>query len=186
MVLENPMLAVKKPKVIRGEVQFLKVDDMAQLFTKAWEHDRELCGYLALGAFAGMRSSAILRLAADDVKAEQRAINMPAAKTKGGRRHFVQGYPPNLWAWLKACPPVAMGQRAWDDRRAAVALRASVELPHNALRHSFCTHHVALHGDAGKTATLLTHRGVQMLWEHYKGNTTKADARRYFEILPPV
>ncbi len=182
---ENPARAVKPPKVVRGEVAFVPADDMAKLFAAAWEHDRELCGLLALGAFAGMRSSAILRLEAGDLRWEQKGILMPAEKTKTARRQFVQGFPPNLWAWLKACPPVHIPQRPWDDRRAAVALRANVALPHNALRHSFATHHVALHGNAEKTATLLTHRGVGMLWQHYKGNATKADARRYFQILPP-
>ena len=29
------------------------------------------------------------------------------------------------------------------------------------VRHSFCTYHVALYGDAGRTATLLTQRGIR-------------------------
>lgn len=185
-VAENPAKTVKPPKVVRGEVQFVTADGMTKLFAAAWEHDRPLCGYLALGAFAGLRSSSILRLdPVADIKWDQRGILLPAEKLKTGRRQFVQGYPSNLWAWLKACPLGGILQRAWDDRRAAVALRANVDLPHNALRHSFCSHHVALHGNAEKTATLLTHRGSHMLWQHYRGNAMKADARRYFAILPP-
>jgi hypothetical protein len=58
-------------------------------------------------------------------------------------------------------------------------------MPHNALRHSFCTFHCALYGDAGKTATLLTHRGnVAILYQHYKGNAGRPDAERYFGIMP--
>jgi hypothetical protein len=60
-------------------------------------------------------------------------------------------------------------------------------MPHNALRHSFCTYHVAMHGDAGKTATLLTHRGnVSILYEHYRGNATRAAGEAYFNLRPPA
>ncbi len=87
IVAENPAKAVKPPKVIRGEVQFVSADDMAKLFAAAWEHDRSLCGYLALGAFAGMRSSAILRLdPAADLRWDERGVMMPAEKTKTKRR----------------------------------------------------------------------------------------------------
>jgi len=58
-------------------------------------------------------------------------------------------------------------------------------MSHNALRHSFFSYHVALDGDAGKTTTLLTRRGnVAILYAHYKGNASKADAEKYFETQP--
>jgi site-specific recombinase XerC len=181
----NPALAVKRPKIVRGEVGFLRVDEAEALFAKAWERDREICGNMALGAFGGMRSSAIVRLnPKKDLDWRQRGILMPARSTKASKRFFVQHFPANLWDWLTACPPVALGQRQWDDRRAAVAAWANVELPHNALRHSFCSYHVALHGNAERTATLLTQKGTDQLWEHYKGNATRADAKRYFWIIP--
>lgn len=64
-----------------------------------------------------------------------------------------------------------------DDR--AMQLRAR-----NILRHSFASYHVALCRDAAETAILLQHRDQKMLWQHYRGRATEADARRYFAIFP--
>ena len=56
--------------------------------------------------------------------------------------------------------------------------------PGNVLRHSFATYHVAMHKDAASTAVLLTHRNPSMLYQHYKGRASAADAQRYFAIAP--
>ena len=43
----------------------------------------------------------------------------------------------------------------------------------------------AQHGDAGKLAGILGHTsGVDILYKHYRGLATKADARRYWKIRP--
>jgi len=71
------------------------------------------------------------------------------------------------------------------ESKDAVANLARVEMPRNTFRHSFCAYHITLYGDAGKTATLLTHRGnVSILYEHYKGNTSRADGEQWFGIEP--
>lgn len=42
----------------------------------------------------------------------------------------------------------------------------------------------ALEGDAGKTATLLTHRGnVSILYAHYKGNASRADKKCFRTVF---
>jgi hypothetical protein len=113
-----------------------------------------------------------------------------ADQAKNKRRVYLDGYEANLWQWLCWARDNALGgfnltKRQWVAIRGRVAQAAGVKMPHNALRHSFCSYHVALHGDAGKTATLLTHRGnVSILYEHYKGNAKKADAVKHFGILP--
>jgi len=56
--------------------------------------------------------------------------------------------------------------------------------PKNCLRHSFVSYHVALHRNPGHTALLVSHKNQNILYEHYLGVATKADAARYFEIVP--
>jgi hypothetical protein len=113
-----------------------------------------------------------------------------AVNAKNKRRVYIDGHPDNLWKWLswakKYSPEgLSLSKRLWDRRREQVQEKANVKMPHNALRHSFCTYHVAQNGDAGKTATHLTHRGnVSILYEHYRGNATKSDAEKYFDITP--
>jgi hypothetical protein len=104
-------------------------------------------------------------------------------------KFFVQGYPDILWQWLepwrdmKTLP--SWPKSSFIQFRRKVYTEAGVSFPHNAGRHSFCTYHVALHGSADRTATLLTHRGsVSVLYDHYRGNASRAEADKYFSVCP--
>lgn len=188
---ENVFRQVPVPDVPDSEPEFLTVDEAEALFRAAAADYPDAVAYLALGAFAGLRSTAITRLSGKDhIRFEQRGILITGQHAKNKRRQFVDGHEPNLWEWLEwarehAPAGLDLEARMWERRRKQVAKAAGVVMPHNALRHSFCTYHCALFGDAGKTATLLTHRGnVSILYQHYKGNATRADAERYFSIRP--
>lgn len=187
---ENPFKKIPLPDVIPHEPEFLKVAQMGNLMKVAQEHYPDAVAYFALNGFAGLRSSACARIDLDDIDFKQRGILIRAINAKNKRRIYIDGHPDNLWEWLawakKNAPEgFELSKRLWDRRRGQVQKEAKIKMPHNALRHSFCTYHVALHGDAGKTATLLTHRGnVSILYEHYKGNASKAQAKEYFKISP--
>ena len=63
---------------------------------------------------------------------------------------------------------------------------AKVQHPHNVLRHSAASYHIALTGDAGKTAAMLTHSNLRMLWSNYRGKGGgKENGEAWFSILPP-
>ncbi len=189
--LENAFADVPLPTVSEREPEFLPIADARALMTAAQSHYPDAVAYFALGLFAGLRSSAICRLnLAEHIRFEQRGILITGAHAKNKRRQFVDGHEPNLWKWLEWCKENApagfdLNARLWERRRGQVAGKAKVKMPHNALRHSFATYHCALYGDAGKTATLLTHRGnVSILYEHYKGNATREQAKKFFSIAP--
>jgi site-specific recombinase XerC len=190
-VAENIFKSVPVPVVSESEPGFLTVEQMRALMKAAQADYPDAVAYFALGAFAGLRSSAICRMDwAEHIRFEQRGILITGANAKNKRRQFVDGHEPNLWAWLEWAQNNApegfdLKARLWERRREQVAEKAGVVMPHNALRHSFCTFHCALYGDAGKTATLLTHRGnVAILYQHYKGNAGRGDAEKYFSIRP--
>lgn len=186
----NPFKDIATQAVIMPEPEYLSVSNMEKLFREAVKYYPETVAYYALGAFAGVRSSACARLGLDAIDFRQKGILMRADQTKNKRRVYLDGYEGNLWIWLEwarnnAPEGFQLTKRQWDEKRVRVADKAKVKLPHNCLRHSFCTYHVALHGDAGKTATLLTHRGnVSILYEHYKGNASREDAEVWFGITP--
>jgi len=187
---ENIFKGVESPSVVHSEPEFLTVGQTKKLFRAAEKHYPDALAYLAMQAFAGIRSSACARISLDEIKFKQRGIVITAQNAKNNQRQFVDGHPDNLWDWLNYAKKVApegfkISKRLWDRRKSQIAEKAKVKMPHNALRHSFCSYHVALDGDAGKTATLLTHRGnVSILYAHYKGNASKADAEKYFFITP--
>lgn len=183
------------------EPGILSGDEAEALFRANEQVYPGICGLLALGAFAGMRSFAIVRLAYDEVDFKNRAILTPAAKTKKNRRHFIEGLAENLWSWLEKTPPQAfqMTPREFAHRREVALARTGLLVskaaakaskgklqpkapPKNCLRHSFVGYHVALHRDPGKTALLVSHKDQAILWDHYLGVATAEGAGRYFAI----
>ena len=197
---------MKCPKIVRNEVGIFTVEETEKLLRENETIDPEVCGLLALGLFAGMRTSAISRVAYDEINFEARGILTPAEKTKKQRRNYIENLPDNLWAWLKQTPRSAFNwsERKWKKRREIALRRAGllinsqdikrfakkgkkVELkipPHNAMRHSFVSYHVALHRNFQDTALIISHKGTNVLFEHYLGVATKANAKQYFEIYP--
>ena len=188
---ENVFATVPTPKIPETEPEFLSVVEAKALLSTAQAHFPDALAYFAISLFAGLRSSAICRLdGTQHLRFEQHGILITGENAKNSRRQFIDGHEPNLWEWLEWCKENApagfeLNARLWERRRGQVAVKAKVKMPKNALRHSFCTYHCALYGDAGKTATLLNHRGnVSILYQHYKGNATKAEAQKFFKIRP--
>lgn len=97
----NPVAGVPTP-VARAMAPPGTLDavQVARLF-EANREDKAACAVLALGCFAGMRSSAVSRVELKDIRFAERGIFTPAAKTKKSRRQFLQGFPDNLWPWLE-------------------------------------------------------------------------------------
>ena len=197
----NPASAVPSPKVHLAEPGILIVAETQSLFQSNEKEDPGICGLLALGAFAGMRSSAICRLSYEELDFANRAILTPASKTKKGRRHYIEDLPENLWYWLERTPAAAfrMSTREFARRRESAFARAGLLVtkaqakklgtkpkspPKNCLRHSFVSYHVALHRDPGKTALLISHKDQAILWDHYLGVAKREDAANYFGIGP--
>lgn len=211
--VDNPAKKVRTPDVVTPEPGILTVEEMESLFRANEMIDPEICGLLALGAFAGMRSSAISKVDYHEIDFNQRGIHTPAEKTKKRRRQWIEGLPDNLWQWLERTPKAAfdLTHRQFMHRRSEALKRAGLLIeaddiayenrkreergeprvkwkpkcpPKNCFRHSFATYHVALLRDAGKTALIMSHRNQQVLFQHYLGIATKDQAEKYFGIYP--
>ena len=187
-VRENPADNISMPRVQVDEVSVISVEDAQKLFKANQDHP--IVVRLALEAFGGLRASSTRRLKFEDIRWSEKGVMLPAAEHKSGRRHYIEGMPANLWAWLRPWrdKPEAWnwkGSQLMHEKSKAVA-RAGLTLPPNVLRHSFASYHVALHSDAGKTAVLMQHTNQVMLYKHYKGVATRSDAEKFFEIKPFV
>lgn len=209
----NPALAVTPPEmtvtdaagvVVHREINVLTLEDAQRLFAVNADH---LCiGRLALEAFGGLRFTSAARLRAADIRWEECGIVMPGHQHKSGVRHFVDGWPANLWAWMKhapaACwdlpgriytdlkreaferaglkPPEPEDDRAWSPEEAA-----QFEAMKNVLRHSFATYHLAAFKDPKLTAYLMTKTSLQSLNNDYRGRAAQAAGVGFFAIMPP-
>lgn len=90
---ENVFSAVALPTVAEKEPGFLTVDQAKALFKTAQADYPDAVAYLTLGAFAGLRSSAICRLDwTEHIRFEQRGILITGENAKNKRRQFVDGH----------------------------------------------------------------------------------------------
>jgi len=150
---------------------------------------------LAIGAFAGLRTSEILALDWRDVRLKDRTIKVAHRKARcAGTR--LAPIPDNLFAWLsplaKRSGPVWRRGVEWKERQRAmtVAQNATAEaaglLPwrHNGLRHAFCSYRVAATQDVPRTA-LEAGNSASTIFAHYRALATKAEGEAWFAIMPP-
>ena len=93
-----------------------------------------------------------------------------------------------LVAWLKPTLPIKGPivdglefRDNFDNLRAAAKL---TEWPHNGLRHSFGSYHLAFHGDAIKTAMQMGHRDSNVVHNHYKALVFKTEAEKFWNLRP--
>jgi integrase len=56
--------------------------------------------------------------------------------------------------------------------------------PHNGLRHSFGSYHLAFYGDQMKTAAQMGHRDSGVVHNHYKALVLKSEAEKFWAIRP--
>ena len=186
----NPCDGWKGPKSKARAVSVLTVEDGQKLFKEIPDgiHGREILGRMALEAFAGMRHETAAQLPKGAIDFKSRVITVPASIDKNRKDQFIEHAPENLWRWLEWSKPEtwSMGRFNYRNAKSLVFVVAKVWHPHNALRHSAASYHIALTGDAGKTAAMLTHSNLRMLWSNYRGKGGgKENGEAWFAINPP-
>lgn len=194
-ITEHPMDGLKLPKPKSSELlkkPVLSVDQCRALFTANLTAPlgKELLGRLALEAFCGMRNSTASRITADAFDFSTKNITVKADIDKLQSYQYVDNAEANVWSWIKWSNPNTwiMTPRMYANHKARAFDRANIAHPHNVLRRSASTYHIALHGDAGKTIALLTHVGssAATLFKHYRAaGVGKEQGTAWFSILPP-
>lgn len=159
---ENIIKDIEKPAVIDSPVEILSVSQAMMLLMVARAMNGQktergklsnLVPFVAIGLFAGLRSSELRQLDWSEINLGRRVIEVKAEKSKTSRRRLVN-ISDNLAAWLEPYqqtegPVVGKGWR--DHFQQVVKVAELEEWPRNALRHSFGSYHLAFHEDAAKT-----------------------------------
>lgn len=191
---ETPAEAIPR-LALGGMVTTYTPQQMEALLTYFAEHDPEWLPWAAIGAFAGLRSSEIMRLEWKMVKWTKGVIAVPRAIARKIRisrmapmmpplTHWLQGWHtaagwviPRKWANLeKACSRAigrmceALEWTAWDN---------------NALRHSFGSNHLARVKSYAQVAVDMGNSPGQVR-EDYNDPKDDEEAEMYCQVMPPA
>ena len=149
--------------------------------------DRKYLPYVALMAFGGTRRSEASnkKLTMADVLFDEKMIRLgpEITKTRTGRTLDI---PECLKQWLKEFGPQAgpiVPTHKIESLDEARLKACGVETKQNALRHSFCSYHLAMHRNAAMTAEIAGNSPA-MLNKHYKALVSKVSAEGWFSITP--
>jgi len=168
-----------------GETEFYTPREFRALLETA---EGPMLAITAIGGFAGLRTAELLRLDWADVWHVAKHVEVTAGKSKTRQRRLVDVCPA-LAAWLAPFRESKTG-KLWTDEEnrfheAVIELcdAAKVKRKTNALRHSFCTYHFALHANENYTAQQAGN-SPGMIHQHYKGLATKKEAKAWFAVKP--
>ncbi|MBP9225045.1 MAG: tyrosine-type recombinase/integrase, partial [Verrucomicrobiales bacterium] len=170
---------LRKAREDSGEVGILTPGDMAKLLKAA--SDR-LVPLLAIGGFAGLRTSEILRLEWGEINFDESHIEIKSGKSKTAQRRLAPLLP-NLGAWLAPyrgrTGPVCPTNEVETERR-ALAKTLEIPWPNNALRHSFGSYRMAITDDAQKVAVEMGN-SPSMIFRNYRKVVTRSEAGKWFD-----
>ena len=152
--------------------------------------------FVAIGAFAGLRSAEIARLEWQEVRFDQDVIELKAAKAKTASRRLAPILPV-LRAWLSPMRKESGKVLAEVNDEFALATQFKkavdamtdqdgeplVKIVHNGLRHSFITYRMAVLKNAAQVA-LEAGNSPRMIFEHYRELATKAEGNAWFAVTP--
>jgi integrase len=183
--IDNPVAGVEKIKARGGDVAIFTPSEIAKLLASA---SAEFLPSLAIGAFAGLRSAEIERLAWADVDLVGRHITVGAKQAKTASRRVIPIHD-NLAAWL--APYAGKQGMVWPGTHFAfyhegqqdTAKAAGVAWKSNALRHSYASYRFAQTGDAGRVAGELGNTAA-VVHRHYRELVKPADAQAWFAVKP--
>ena len=175
---------LSKAKVRDGEIVIFSADQISTLLKNA---TKRMIPFIALGAFAGLRSAEIHRLSWDAIRFDDDLIEIKAGQAKTASRRLVP-LEPNLKAWLfwargkKRKGLIMEEPELWKD---VTALGKTLQLgwPQNVLRHSYISYRVARDKDVNKVA-LDSGNSTQIIFKHYRELAMEKQANAWFEVDP--
>jgi integrase len=147
---------------------------------------------IAIGLFAGLRTSEILRLVWDAVKFEQRIIAVPhrVTKTKTSRIVPIQE---NLFAWLEPYRgrvgllypgKLKTNENARSVEMTRIRILTGLPRKNNAARHSYGSFRLAVTKNYQQVSFELGN-SPSMIREHYNDPQPETLGAAYFAIYPP-
>lgn len=180
---EDALAGVEFAKGAGGAIGIFTPPEMRRLLAGARP---EIVPFLAIGAFAGLRTAEITRLDWSKVNLAKRFIEVTAQNAKTASRRIVP-MTDNLAAWLapyaKADGPVCGLVRPEKHAGEVTGRAAKVRWKRNGLRHSFISYRLAALKDTARVA-LEAGNSPAMVFGNYRELVHDEQAAEWFGILP--
>lgn len=191
---------------VHRDINILTIPEAQELFRA--NRDALCIGRLGLEAFGFLRFASAKRVRPQHINWKERGLEMPGHAHKSGERHYVDGWPPNLWRWMKRAPAACwdLPPRIYADLKREAFARAGLKPPKplqigdgrvwsaleleqfermkNVLRHSGITYHLGAFQNPPLTLQLATKTSIVSLRRDYQGRATKAASLLYWKIIP--
>jgi integrase len=187
---ENIAKLISRPKIEGVEPEIFTVDEVKRLLENANAYG--LLPHIAVGLFAGIRSTELSRLTRDAINFETKEIVIPATIAKLRSRRVIDHKDAMnpLFAWLETCREELKGREPiyqpakfrWNKKEFLEAAGIP-EWKDNVLRHSFGSYHFAAFENEGLTARLMGN-SPNMIHKHYKAIVSKSEAEKFWALRP--
>lgn len=183
-------------KDVGGEVQIFTVEELTRALNRLADFRPRYLPFVAIGAFAGVRSAELARLNWEDFDFEHRLIVLRASKSKTAQRRHIP-IQPNLLEWLRPYRdekgPVVPSKKVQLRVRQLLEKEVinngqkelGIEWKPNALRHSYGSYRLPVVKSAAELA-LEMGNSPPMIFRHYRELVKPAEAARYWAIMPPA
>ena len=187
----NPVKSQDFAEIAPGEVEVLSNTETLKLLLECKREDVELLPYHLFGLFAGIRPQELERMHWDHVRIEDTHILLPGNVTKTKKRRVIE-LEETLRNWLewfnaeggKQTGPITPSANL-RRRLRSIRIKAGIEhwIP-DVMRHTYASNWLAVHESADRLRANLGHHSGDVLWKHYHKATIKAEAQKFWSILP--
>lgn len=166
----------------------LSVEGCRKLLTAANDYYPEMIPYIAIGLFTGLRRSELCALEWSNVDRETGLIEVTGRVAKTRQRRIVE-IEPVLEKWLAQTSlpprpaPSANADVCGSRLREVIEAAGIIDYPHNALRHSFGSYHLAQKKNENHTAEQMGNSPA-VIFKHYRAVVRPSDARQFWDLTP--
>jgi len=181
----NPATALQRNSKSDGDVTVWTCEQMKAFLRAIKTHEPALLVGVAIKAFAGLRTSELLRLEWEQVSDAKIQILSKNAKTRRTRGIPIQ---PCLAAWLKkksgTGSVVGMSESGWHDAIQRACVAGEIIMPANVLRHSFGTYRYYGTKSENETAYEMGNSPAVILAHYRAAAVSDKDVAGWWKITP--
>jgi integrase len=185
-VSDNMAQRIVRPSIEDGEIESFGVQEAAALLNHASKFG--LLPYIAIGLFAGVRREEQRRLDWSKVSIAERTIIIGKEVAKKRSRRVIE-INDTLLAWLTPCAQpngkiIEGSESQLNDSLRSLAKAAEVKWVQNGLRHSYASYFLAKWQDITRLAYQMGEKDPAVIYNHYAGLRTPAEAEKYWGLRP--